>query len=76
MLIGSDFRAHLADFGMANLDRSRWLGVTSNSTTPGGTHAYMAPELFFHRSEEPQSKGPLMRKEVDIYALGMLIYEV
>jgi len=36
----------------------------------------MAPELFCRKSEEGQLKIPLMRKEVDIYALGMLIYEV
>ena len=36
----------------------------------------MAPELFAHEYEEGQPKGPWMRKEADVYALGMLIYEV
>jgi serine/threonine protein kinase len=60
---------------MANFDRSHWLGVTSPSTTPGGTYAYMAPELL-HPDTHDQSRGPFMRKGMDIYALGMVIYEV
>jgi len=36
----------------------------------------MAPELFSRENEMGQPKMPLMRKEVDVYALGMLIYEV
>ena len=37
----------------------------------------MAPELFRREyAEEGQSNVPLMRKDADIYALGMLIYEV
>jgi len=75
VLIDSDGRARLADFGLANFDRSRWLGITSNSTSPGGTNAYMAPELFCLESEEGQPREPTMRKEADIYALGMVIYE-
>jgi serine/threonine protein kinase len=76
VLIDSDCRARLADFGLANFDRSRWLGVTSTSSDQGGTRFYMAPELFRFESGGTRSKGPLMRKEADIYALGMLIYEV
>lgn len=76
VLIDSDCRARLADFGLANFDRSRWLGVTSTSSDQGGTRFYMAPELFRCESGGTRSKGPLMRKEADIYALGMLIYEV
>ena len=75
MLIDDDHRARLSDFGLANFDRSRWLGVTSNSSDPGGTTPYMAPELFRER-KECQLRVPSMRKEADIYALGMLIYEV
>jgi len=75
VLIDNNHRALLADFGLANFDRSRWLAITSGLTSPGGTIAYMAPEFFCRESKETQS-GPLMRKEADIYALGMLIYEV
>ena len=75
VLIDNNGRVRLADFGLANFDRSRWLVVTSGSTSPGGANAYMAPELFRRGSKEAQP-GPLMRKEADIYALGMLIYEV
>ena len=73
MLIDADDRVFLADFGMANYDRSSWLDAVSNSTNPGGTTAYMAPELF---CLEGRPNGPLMKKEADIYALGTLIYEV
>lgn len=76
MLIDSDCRARLSDFGLANFDRSRWFGVTSHSSDPGGTTAYMAPELFHNKLGTGRPNGPLMRKEVDIYALGMLFYEV
>lgn len=76
MLIDSEPRARLSDFGLASFDRSRWPGVTSNSSEPGGTTAYMAPELFHREHVKGQSNAPLMRKEADIYALGMLIYEV
>ena len=76
MLIDDDHRARLSDFGLASFDRSRWLGATSDSSDLGGTTAYMAPELFHREREEGQSKAPLMRKQADIYALGMLIYEV
>ena len=76
VLVDGECRARLADFGHANFDRSRWTDVTSHSTDPGGTYAYMAPELFARVPGESKSKVPLMRKEADIYALGMLIYEV
>lgn len=76
VLIDDDHRARLSDFGLTNFDRSRWLGVTSNSSDPGGTTAYMVPELFYHEREKDQLRVPLMRKGADIYALGMLIYEV
>jgi len=77
VLIDNDCRPRLSDFGLASFDRSPWLGVTPDSSDTGGTTAYMAPELF-HReyAGEGQSNIPLMRKEADIYALGMLIYEV
>jgi len=76
VLIDDNNRACLSDFGLASFDRSRWLGVTSDSSDPGGTTPYMAPELFHREREEGQSNVPLMKKEADIYALGMLIYEV
>lgn len=76
VLIDDDHRARLSDFGLANFDRSRWLGIMSNSSDPGGTAAYMAPELSYREHVEGQLRVPLMRKEADVYALGMLMYEV
>jgi len=76
ILIDGDGRARLADFGLANFDRCSWFGITSsNSTSPTGTTYYRAPELFCN-PEEAQPKRPRMRKEADIYSLGMVIYEV
>jgi len=76
VLVGDDHRALLSDFGLAGFDRSRWNNITSNSSDPGGTIAYMAPELFHRAHEEGQYRVPLRRKEADVYALGMLSYEV
>ena len=76
MLIDDDHGSRLSDFGLANFDRFDWLDVMSNSSDPGGTTPYMAPELFYREHEEGQLRVPLMRKAVDIYALGMLMYEV
>lgn len=77
ILVDENGRALLADFGLANFDRSRhWLDITSQSTIPGGTPAYMAPELFSRETVGARSRVPLMKKAVDIYALGMVIYEV
>jgi len=76
VLIDNDYNARLSDFGLASFDRSHWPGVSSNSSDPGGTTAYMAPELFYREHQEGRPKLPLMRKEVDVYALGMLMYEV
>jgi len=76
VLIGNDHKAYLSDFGLAGFDRSRWLDITSNSSNPGGTIPYMAPELIHLNHEEGRLRIPLMKKGADVYALGMLIYEV
>jgi CheY-like chemotaxis protein len=59
--------AWVADFGVA---RVLWDAVQANSTTPGtavGTPHYMAPE---------QGLGEEMDHRADIYALGVLAYEL
>ena len=60
-------RACLADFGLSTLAPSV-LGKTSTITT-GGTYLYMAPELL-------DSGGARPTQPADIYAFGMVIYEV
>ena len=76
MLIDRYRRACLSGFGRADFDCAHWPGATSDSDDQGETTAYTAPELFHREREEGQSNVPLMRKEADVYALGMLIYEV
>lgn len=73
MLVDNENRACLADFGFAGACTPFRVAGASSSSDVGGTAGYMAPELFLHRSNENLStpKGP-----VDVYALGMLIYEV
>ena len=63
MLIDSERKARLADFGF-----TRVIGST-NSTASLGTIAFVAAELF----ERGSSKSGV---KVDIFAFGTLIYEV
>ena len=65
-------RACLADFGLSTLAPSP-LGETSTITT-GGTYRYMSPELLDPGDIEGKSARPT--QPADIYALGMVIYEV
>ena len=69
ILINNDTppRACIADFGFSAIAP----GVSSDPDAPkdaGGTFGYMAPELF-QKSAKPS-------QEADIYAFGMVVYEV
>lgn len=66
MLIDDERRALLADFGFARI------ADASNSSDPGGTLAYMAPEL----SEDDRPKTRPFQEAIDIFALGTLMHEV
>ena len=59
-------RACIADFGLCSISPSRSFGPSR--TIAGGTFGYMAPELF--------NEGARASKEGDMYAFGMLVYEV
>ena len=59
-------RACIADFGLCSIAPSGSFGPTR--TAAGGTFGYMAPELF--------SEGARASKKADMYAFGMLVYEV
>ena len=59
-------RACIADFGLRSIAPSRFFGPTR--TIDDGTFGYMAPELF--------NEGARASKEGDMYAFGMLVYEV
>ena len=58
VLLDDRDRVRLTDFGMA---------ATAGETTPGGTPAYMAPELWQGHQASVQS---------DLYALGLVLYQL
>ena len=62
VLIDGRGRAHLADFGLANLTDQR-RGTREIAGTPG----YMAPE---------QQEGREVTTRTDVYALGLVLYEM
>ncbi|KAL0567780.1 serine/threonine protein kinase [Marasmius crinis-equi] len=64
VLVRKDGRACICDFGSARLAVTLGLGHTT-SVLGGGTHGYMAPELW---------SGGLSSKETDVYAYGTLCY--
>jgi len=74
ILIDSDRRARLADFGLTTIVSDPSNPTATLSSAGGGTARWMGPELF-----DPDQFGlPDSRptKESDCYALGMVIYEV
>jgi len=70
VLVTSCQRACLADFGLSNPAVSR---ASDSSEFPGGTHQWMAPELF---NIDVDSRGAHNNPETDIYSFGCLCYEV
>ena len=78
ILIDSECRARLADFGLAAIVDETTSRTTAADNKLKGTTRWMAPELFF-----PDKFGfigklakQLPSKETDIYAIGMTILEV
>ncbi|KAF9646428.1 kinase-like protein [Thelephora ganbajun] len=69
---GTPAQACLADFGLSTLTPSAPGGTTT--ITAGGTPLYMAPELLNPEKFGETNSRPT--KPADIYALGMVIYEV
>ena len=64
VLLGSDGRIKVADFGLARAVTE----VTSTTTgTVLGTVAYLAPELVAHGTSDTRT---------DVYAVGILLYEM
>ena len=72
LITNAPVRACLADFGFSTLAPSV-LGKTSTMTT-GGTPLYMAPELL--NPEKFGEKRARLTQPADMYAFGMVIYEV
>lgn len=65
-------RACLVDFGVSTLVHG--VHGTTTTVTSGGTPVFMAPELL--RPASPDGPNSRPRRSTDIYALGMVIYEV
>jgi len=78
VLIDSECRARLADFGLTMVIEESTAGSTTNHYEMGGTVRWMAPEVM-----HPEKFGftgryrkRLPSRSTDIYALGMTIFEV
>ena len=78
ILVNSDRRACLADFGLAAIVEDTIFADGPSSHKAGGTTRWMAPEIM-----DPERYGYIKRsrrklpsKSTDIYALGMMILEV
>ena len=78
ILIGSDYRARLADFGLTTVADESATGSLMDNFGMRGTMRWMAPELLnpekFGITKESQIRLP--SRGTDIYALGMTILEV
>jgi serine/threonine protein kinase len=72
---GSPPQACLSDFGFSTLTPTTSFAMTTHGIDPaGGTTLYMAPELIY-----PSKFGlpcSQLSKEGDIYAIGMVVYEI
>ena len=68
ILVDSNFSARIADFGFTSVLRNHSLSMTITAPTCVGTLLWMAPELF--------KCSPRPSKASDIYALGMVTFEV
>lgn len=71
ILMNNDNRAVLADFGLAVLSA---VPATTMATTGVGTPRWMAPELLVPEEYGLAHSNP--SKQSDVYAFGMVIYEV
>ena len=69
ILIDSNHTARITDFGLMSLLRHPLISISVTLPTWEGTYRWMAPELLLDWKPHPS-------KEPDIYAPGMVIYEV
>jgi serine/threonine protein kinase len=72
VLVDSAFNARIADFGHTVSLTSTGMNST---TSQSGTAAYMAPELL-DCSESATEESQRPSTHSDVYALGILIWEV
>ena len=78
ILIDSQHRARLADFGLAVIVNESMRGTTAVVGKSKGTARWMAPELSYPDAFgfTGKFKKQLPSKDTDIYAIGMTILEV
>lgn len=78
ILVDSDYRARLADFGLVEVINESAAGSKINNSRIGGTTRWMAPELMYPEkfgfTRDRQAQLP--STGTDVYALGMTILEV
>ena len=68
ILIDGNSSARIADFGLTSVLRNHSMSISVTAPTYGGTLRWMAPELFDDDSRPSKAS--------DVYALGMVVYEV
>ncbi|XP_069342365.1 receptor-interacting serine/threonine-protein kinase 3 [Eulemur rufifrons] len=67
VLLDPDLHAKLADFGLSTFQGGSWSGA--GSTEPGGTLAYLAPELLANVNRKASTAS-------DVYSFGILMWAV
>jgi len=73
-LVDHNRRACIADFGLLRVVSDKANFISSITCAKGGTLQWMAPELLDPESFNLEDSRPT--KHSDIYALGMVVYEV
>ena len=68
ILVDNSHTARIGDFGLMSILRNPSISMSVSPPAEGGTYQWMAPELF--------SESSRPSKESDVYALGMVAYEV
>ena len=78
ILVDSQCRTHLADFGLATIVNESTSRTTATVSKKHGTIRWMAPELLYPDMFEftGRFENQLPSKDTDIYAIGMTILEV
>ena len=78
ILIDSEYRARLADFGLTVVIDESTAGSTTNHCGMRGTIRWMAPEMMYPEKFgfTGKYKKRLPSRSTDIYALGMTVLEV
>ncbi|KAJ7834391.1 kinase-like domain-containing protein [Mycena olivaceomarginata] len=79
ILIDDEEHVKITDFGLAtflNATTTEYGGSKSSTITPGGTAAYMAPELLGCRMEHETTKLRKKSDKSDIFAFASVCYEL